>query len=163
MLLLLVARPDFPRFFCGFLRLHPPSLLTRCPGVPVFLSPPLTPDRGCFVCVAFPQAVKDDGRVAFVCKTGESRSPAVLIGCLMVIKKQPFEKTLEEVEEANEYIDLNDGFVEQLRMLSSGATEASVMEAVARREPAAKKQGKNKQEQMLRKGARSAKGRAGDD
>jgi hypothetical protein len=110
-----------------------------------------------------PQAVKDNGKIAFCCKNGESRSAAVLIGCLILIKKTTYDAAYAEVEDANPYIEFNEGFEEQLKMLATGASEAAVAEVAARREPLEKKKGKNKAETVSRRGARDAKGRSYDD
>jgi hypothetical protein len=109
------------------------------------------------------QAVKDGGRVVFCCDSGESRAAAVLIGCLMVIKKCSFDDAAKEVAEASPYIDLNDGFSEQLQLLGRGATDAELRDAAERREDPLQKKGKTSEHSKHRRGARDVKSRARDD
>jgi len=61
------------------------------------------------------RALKDNENVLIHCAQGRSRSPSIVIGYLMRSKGLSFEAAFEQVKEARDYLQINRGFLRQLR------------------------------------------------
>jgi hypothetical protein len=67
------------------------------------------------------------------------------------------------VEAAFPGVDMNEGFVDQLRLLATGGSEVAMAEAADRRDTGEKRKGKTKESQRSRAKDRDRKNRGGYD